>query len=252
MRYAIMLAYNGTKYEGWQFQPGRLTVQSALQEALSKWCRAQIDVVGCGRTDSGVHAKEYTAHFDLDEELPKDMVYHLNAILPPDIAIAAIKLVSDDFHARYDALSRTYEYYLHGFKSPFIDTFSYRVKQFDKLDLTKLQSAADLLLNYEQFFPFCISNSGVNNYNVRLEQAKWEKMEAGRLKFTIKANRFLRGMVRLITGMCVKVALDQLTLDQVRSSLNQQIILPKSLSLPPHGLYLVRVEYLKGLLDQPI
>jgi tRNA pseudouridine38-40 synthase len=243
MRYAIALAYNGEKYEGWQIQPGRPTIQSALQAAMTTLCRNQLEVVGCGRTDSGVHAKEYIAHFDLNEALPKDFVYHLNAILPQDIAIKEIKMVSDDFHARYDAISRTYEYYLHGFKSPFIDQLSFRIKQFDRLNPILLQSAADLLLHYDEFFPFCISNSNVDNYKVKLILAKWELIEKGKLKFTIKANRFLRGMVRLITGMCVNVALEQLTLEQVKLSLDQQVILPKSLSLPPHGLYLVNVEY---------
>jgi len=243
MRYAIILAYNGRKYEGWQTQPGKPTVQSALEEALTILCRTQIEVVGCGRTDSGVHAKVYTAHFDWNQQIPSDFVYHLNAILPPDIAIALVKLMSDDFHARYHALSRTYEYYIHGFKSPFIDQYSYRIKQFEKLDLVKLQSAADILRDYDSFFPFCISNSGVKNYNVKLDLAQWEKIEEGRLKFTIRANRFLRGMVRLVTGMCINVSLDQLTLEQVRSAMDQQIFLPKSLSLPAHGLYLTQIEY---------
>lgn len=243
MRYAITLAYNGEKYEGWQIQPGKPTVQSALQEGLTILCRTQIEVVGCGRTDSGVHAKEYTAHFDWIDEVPSNFAYHLNAILPPDIAINQVKLVADHFHARYDALSRTYEYYIHGFKSPFIDPYSCRIKQFEKLDLNQLQSAAELLLEYDSFFPFCISNSGVQNYNVQLEFVRWEWIEQGRMKFTIRANRFLRGMVRLVTGMCINVSLDQLTLAQVKSALDQQKRLTKSLSLPPHGLYLVQVKY---------
>lgn len=243
MRYALTLSYKGTAYEGWQSQPGKITVQSTLENAIKTICREAVEIVGCGRTDSGVHAKYYVAHFDLSHELPKDFVYHLNAILPADIAIQETKIVQDDFHARYDAMSRTYEYYIHGYKSPFIDQSSYRLKKFEYLSVRYLQESADILLLYHSFFPFCLSNSGVENYNVQLIKAKWEETELQKLKFTIQANRFLRGMVRLVVGMCINVACGQITKEDVINALNDQKPLIKSLSVPAHGLYLTAVDY---------
>ncbi|MEP7322351.1 MAG: tRNA pseudouridine(38-40) synthase TruA [Saprospiraceae bacterium] len=243
MRYAVECNYNGSKYQGWQSQPHKITVQQAIEKSCSTFLRSNIEITGCGRTDTGVHAKKYVFHFDLESDLPKDFVYHLNAILPPDIAFSNVAKVPDEFHARFSATQRTYEYHIHGFKSPFIDQLSYRFRFFDKLNLAKLQEAADLLKTFDSFFPFCLSDSGNENYKVNLTDVRWTILQEGQLLFTISANRFLRGMVRLITGMCLNVAIGQLSLDEVRSSLIDQKLLSKSLSIPSHGLYLTEINY---------
>ncbi len=249
MRFAILLSYKGTHYHGWQIQHNKTTVQEVVQSALTTLLRVETEVIGCGRTDTGVHAKYYVAHFDYhgEKKINQDLIYHLNAILPGDIAIDRVLLMNENFHARFDAISRTYEYFIHGYKSPFMDESSYRIRNFDSLPIETLQEAADLLLKYKAFFPFCLSNSGVDHYDVNLLYARWEMIEARRLKFTIQANRFLRGMVRLVTGMCVQVALGQLTKDDVIEAMDYQTLLPKSLSLPAHALYLTEVEYPKGV-----
>jgi tRNA pseudouridine38-40 synthase len=243
MRYAVQCTYNGSKYQGWQSQPHTITVQQSIEKSCSTFLRTNIEITGCGRTDSGVHAKKYVFHFDFESELPKDFVYHLNAILPPDIAFNKVILVPDEFHARYSATQRSYEYLIHGFKSPFMDQLSYRFRFFDKLDQAKLQEAADLLKAFNTFYPFCLSDSGNENYSVNVSEVCWTAPHQGQLIFTISANRFLRGMVRLITGMCLNVAIGQLTIDEVRSSLIHQTLLSKSLSIPAHGLYLTEIIY---------
>jgi tRNA pseudouridine38-40 synthase len=220
-----------------------VTVQQTIEKSLSTLLRNEISILGCGRTDTGVHAKKYVFHFDTTDDLPKDFEYHLNAILPVDIAVYKVAQVPEDFHARFSAQSRRYEYHIHGFKSPFIDQLSYRYKFFDQLDLIKLQSAADVLKGHHSFFPFCISKSGTGNYEVDMHECKWTIPREGHLLFTISANRFLRGMVRLITGMCLNSAIGQITLHDVKASLDSQTLLPKSLSIPSHGLYLAEVNY---------
>ena len=250
MRYAAQCAYNGSRYQGWQSQPHQMTVQQTIEKSLSTLLRNEISIVGCGRTDAGVHAKKYVFHFDTTDHLAKDFVYHLNAILPADIAVHKVTQVPEDFHARFSAQSRSYEYHIHRFKSPFIDQLSYRYKFFDQLDLALLQSAADALKAYHSFFPFCISNSGTGNYEVDIHECKWAAPVEGHLVLTITANRFLRGMVRLITGMCVNFAIGQITLEEVRQSLSDQTLLPKSLSIPAHGLYLTEVVYPVNFFDQ--
>lgn len=243
MRYAAECAYNGAQYQGWQSQPHQITVQQTIEKSIATLLRIETEILGCGRTDTGVHAKKYVFHFDAEKDLPKDFEYHLNAILPPDISIHQIRSVPDDFHARYSALARSYEYHLHGYKSPFIDQLSYRYKFFDHLNLNDLQSAADLLKEFHSYFPFCLSKSGSEHYQVDIKEVIWSIPQAGHLLLSITANRFLRGMVRLVTGMCVNVAIGQLTIETVRNSLLNQTLLPKSLSIPAQGLYLTEVMY---------
>lgn len=245
MRYLISCSFKGSRYHGWQSQAiTDLTVQGTLEKAFATVLhKSKIDIVGCGRTDAGVHALQYFAHFDEEDKLPLEVAYHLNAILPPDIAVSSVTQTFDDFHARYDAVLRTYEYHLHGFKSPFLDDFSYHFKFLNRLDVSILQSAADLLLSYDSFFPFCLSGSNLKHYDVQMKSVLWDSPEPGKLVFHVSANRFLRGMVRLVIGMCLNVALGKISLDQVKISLDEQRLLPKSLSVPPHGLYLTDIQY---------
>ncbi|MDZ4707339.1 MAG: tRNA pseudouridine(38-40) synthase TruA [Saprospiraceae bacterium] len=244
MRYFIECSYDGTPFQGWQKQPGKPTVQESLEQKLGVLLRQkEIDIVGCGRTDTGVHALHYVAHFDFDGVIDPDLVYHWNAILPAEIAVKRIVPVADAAHARFDAQSRTYHYFMHGLKSPFLINKSFFCKRFSHLKLEDLQQAAQGLKAYTSFYPFCLSRSGVNNYTVDLKLLEWKYHNENELIFSITANRFLRGMVRLIVGMCIHVALGQLKESEVIQSLDRQELLIKSWSVPPCGLYLAGVNY---------
>jgi len=244
MRYFIECSYDGTPFQGWQKQPGKPTVQESLEHKLGVLLRQkEIDIVGCGRTDTGVHALHYTAHFDFEGHIDPDLIYHWNAILPAEIAVKRIVPVAETAHARFDATSRTYHYFMHGLKSPFLINKSFFYKQFPLLKIEDLQQAAQLLTSRTAFFPFCLSHSSAKNYIVELKHQDWQMNGEHGLIFSITANRFLRGMVRLIVGMCINVAIGQLKPKDVLNGLERQILLTKSWSVPPHGLYLVNVEY---------
>ncbi len=244
MRYFIECSYDGTPFQGWQKQPVKPTVQETLEQKLRILLKTtEIDIVGCGRTDTGVHALRYVAHFDFDRDIQPDLIYHWNAILPAEIAVKSIIPVAASAHARFDATARTYNYFIHGLKSPFLINKSFFYKQFYLLKLEDLQQAAQLLKDYSAYYPFCLSQSGAKNYNVEIKQLDWKINGEQGLVFSITANRFLRGMVRLIVGMCINVAIGQLKAADVVQSLEHQELLLKSWSVPPYGLYLVNVEY---------
>jgi len=244
MRYFAELAYNGAQYVGWQKQPNGMSIQTTIEKGLSKILRQSIEVVGCGRTDAGVHAKQYFLHFDFENELPDDLLFRLNKVLPKDISFKRILKVADNAHARFDAKHRAYEYHLDFHKNPFeIDTVYY-FSQAKKLDHQKMQDAAKLLFEFEAFFPFCKSKNDARTMNCEIMRSEWVFDEENeRMVFHISANRFLRGMVRLIVGMCLNVGLGKVSLDEVRTALEQQERLTKSLSVPPHGLFLIDIRY---------
>ncbi len=249
MRYFSELAYRGTNYKGWQRQPNASSVQQAIEEAMATVLGSAIEVVGCGRTDTGVHASQYFMHFDWEGAFPKELLRRLNKLLPADIAIRSIHGVAPDAHARFDAIQRSYEYHIVLDKNPFGTHTTWHFPFFDKLDLEKTQQAAALLMNYKEFQPFCKSNTDVHTMECTLFRSEWVLDEAGptgasrRLVFHISANRFLRGMVRLIVGMCLNVGLGKVELDEVRQALDQQVLLKKSWSVPPEGLFLTEVRY---------
>ncbi len=242
MRYFVRLGYNGREFVGWQVQPNGRSVQGVIQDALQLILRHSIDLVGCGRTDSGVHASLYYAHFETHHEHQPDWVHRLNQILPDQIAIYDIFPVKNDQHARYSATRRTYRYYISDHKDPFLFNQEYYCYDFKFLDTSIMQQAASLLLDYNAFFPFCKSKSDVSNYACTLFESDW-KISENRMVFTISANRFLRGMVRLIVGMCLQTGRKKVTLEDVRRALDQQAPLEKSLSAPAHGLFLTNVHY---------
>ncbi len=244
MRYFAELAYNGTTYSGWQKQPNALTVQEDVEKALSTVLRTPIEVVGCGRTDSSVHAKQYFLHFDFEGEFPKGFVNRLNKFLYPAVSIRRIFEVAETAHARFDATSRSYEYHIDFHTNPFREHTIYAYPFAAKLDLEKMQAAASLLLNYKEFFPFCKSKSDVKTMLCDLTRAEWiydEKQQ--HYIFYISANRFLRGMVRLIVGMCLHVGIGKVKLEDVKEALENQTRLNKSYSAPPHGLFLTDIRY---------
>lgn len=244
MRYFLTLAYNGQSYCGWQRQPSAVSVQETLEHALAILLRVPIIVTGCGRTDTGVHAKQYMAHFDVASELPDRFLNSLNSLLPKSIAVFQVKQMHDTAHARFDAYERSYEYHLSFRKDPFGDGLVWFFPQAHQMDLGKLQEVADLLPKYEEFFPFCKTHSGVEHYRCQLRMAQWEwKEDTQQLIFHVSANRFLRGMVRLLVGACVQTATGKLRVEQVQEALERQQSLPKSWSVPPDGLYLTAIRY---------
>lgn len=241
MRYFIKLAYNGTSYHGWQIQPNAASVQETLNKALSVILGSEINIMGAGRTDTGVHAREMYAHFDIEKTFDAAKIIHkLNSFLPKDIVVYEIIPVHDDAHCRFDATSRTYEYHIHTFKDAFEEHLSWYYHQ--KLDLDLMNQAAKILLQHTDFQCFSKVNTDVNTFDCTITEAFW-KQENNKLVFTISANRFLRNMVRAIVGTLVNVGLHKINIDDF-----EQVILAKNrgkagFSVPAHGLFLTKIEY---------
>ena len=247
MRYFTELAYNGTRYHGWQKQPNATSVQETIERAFSTILNEKIEVVGCGRTDTGVHASQYFMHFDFGGEMPKGFVGRVNLFLPKDIAIRQIFEVDENIHARFDAIHRSYEYHIVFEKTPFEIETVWHYYLAKKLNVEKLNEAAALLLNYKEFFPFCKTHHDALTMECHLTRCEWVlDRDKKKLVFHITANRFLRGMVRLIVGMCINVAAGKLAIEKVNEALDKQAHLEKSWSVPPEGLFLSEVKYKAG------
>lgn len=243
-RYFLTLAYQGTDYCGWQRQPNAPSVQETLEAAAAILLRHPVEITGCGRTDTGVHAAFYVAHFDAPDPLPSKLVTGLNGILPKDIVIHDLQPVADTAHARFDAIERSYRYDIATRRDPFARETTWFFPHFDALDLSKMQSVADLLPQFDAFFPFCKAHSGVDHYRCAVTRAHWEyRPSEHRLSFHITANRFLRGMVRLLVGASIQTGRRQIAVADIREALEQQKALPKNLSVPPTGLFLTDVRY---------
>ncbi|MGL5112799.1 MAG: tRNA pseudouridine(38-40) synthase TruA [Flavobacterium sp.] len=245
MRYFIKLAYNGTAYHGWQYQPNASSVQETLNKALSVLLNKPINIMGAGRTDTGVHASQMYAHFDSESALQTaTLVHKLNSYLPKDIAIFDIILVNDEAHSRFDASKRTYEYHINTVKNPFLEGLSWYYHQ--ELDVELMNKAAKILLNHTNFQCFSKVNTDVNTFDCTIFDAVW-KRENDRLIFTISANRFLRNMVRSIVGTLVNVGLHKITLVDFETIIESKSRDKAGFSVPAHGLYLteIRYEYLK-------
>lgn len=248
MRYFIHLAYNGAKYHGWQRQPTSISVQEVLELAVSTIINKPTAITGCGRTDTGVHASQYYAHFDIEGDLPKAFQFRLNNFVPPDIIIHQVFLVEAQQHSRFDAHYRAYAYHLSWNKDPFRQTTLLHYPIARKIDPKKVQEAAALILNYDEFTPFCKTNSDAKTMRCELYQSEWQ-FEENEWIYHIAANRFLRGMVRLIVGMCLSVGQGKMSLESVKIAMDNQSHLKKSLSVEPQGLFLVEVKY--PFIDHP-
>ncbi len=242
MRYFIELAYNGTRFHGWQRQPKDSSVQQTLEEAFSLILRSPIEITGCGRTDTGVHAAAYYAHFDFAGEFPPGFIRRMNKYLGHDIAIFQILPVSPDAHTRFDAVRRAYRYQVITRKDPFRRETAYFYALQHQLDQEAMQAAAKLLLDYDHFAPFCKTGSDAKTMRCELFRSEWVFGEHEHV-YHVAANRFLRGMVRLIVGMCISVGEGKLQLEDVRRALDEQSPLQKSLSVNPEGLFLSEVVY---------
>lgn len=241
MRYFVKFAYNGKNYHGWQIQPDAISVQEILNKAISTLLRQTIDVVGAGRTDAGVHATTMYAHFDFDQEIDvQTLVKKMNSFLPKDIVVYDFIKLHDDAHARFDAVSRTYEYHIHTFKDAFINEDSWY--QHQKLNIEKMNEAAKFLFNYIDFECFSKTHTDVNTFNCKIKEAYWTQNE-NHLVFTITADRFLRNMVRAIVGTLINVGLGKLTLAGFIEVIESKSRKKAGFSVPAHGLYLTKVIY---------
>lgn len=241
-RYFIQLAYNGTKYHGWQFQPNAFTVQEILTKALSLLLNENIEIVGAGRTDTGVHASFYVAHFETQTEIESDgkLIYKLNGFLPNDIRIDQIFQVPPAVHARFSATSRTYRYYISFRKEPFIDHISAFVPY--ELDLNLMNEAASILMEYNDFTSFSKLHTDVKTNNCTIMNAGWFE-EDGRTLFEIQSDRFLRNMVRAIVGTLIDVGRKKITLADFRDIIEQKNRALAGTSVPAKALFLTDITY---------
>jgi tRNA pseudouridine38-40 synthase len=248
LRYFIELSYNGKNYHGWQIQPNAKSVQELVTNALSTILRNNVGIMGAGRTDAGVHALQLFAHFDIDFKLDEQEIKQkLNAFLPDDIVITAIFLVNDDTHARFDAVSRSYEYRIWLGRNPFLLDTTWQIHQ-QKLDIKKMNEAAAILLEYTNFKCFSKSKTDVKTYNCKITNAKWV-LENDLLTFHITADRFLRNMVRAIVGTLIDVGLDKKIKQDLIDIIKSESRSNAGVSAPPQGLFLSRVVYKDGLFD---
>jgi tRNA pseudouridine38-40 synthase len=241
-RYFIELAYKGTRFHGWQIQPNAVSVQECLEKALSTITREQISVTGAGRTDTGVHASYFVAHFDsINHQLDRpDFTHKLNSFLDKDLVIFGISKVGLQAHARFDAISRTYHYYLNLRKDPFSLETSWHF--FQQPDLTKMNEASRILFEYTDFTSFSKLHTDVKTNNCKIYCAEWSQVGTN-IAFTVKADRFLRNMVRALVGTILEVGIGKNDLAGFRSIIEQKDRGAAGLSVPAHGLFLTDVEY---------
>jgi tRNA pseudouridine38-40 synthase len=240
-RFFIHIAYNGTRYHGWQSQPNAVTVQATIEKALSTLLQTPTAIIGAGRTDAGVHAKEMYAHLDIEVYFErKGLVNKLNSLLPKDIMIYDILPVHDEAHARFDATSRSYEYKIHTYKDIFTDDMSW---QFDlPLDIEKMNEAAKILLEYNDFQCFSKTHTDVHTFNCIISQAHWEKNEQSYI-FHITADRFLRNMVRAIVGTLIQIGLGKKEVVEMHDIIQSKNRSRAGFSVPAKGLYLTEIVY---------
>lgn len=249
MRYFITLSYDGANYHGWQIQPNANSVEETIEDALSTLLRHNIDIIGAGRTDTGVNASMMVAHMDVDTQIDcKQLVYKLNKILPQDIAIQKIEPVSDDMHARFSAKSRTYQYHIHTCKDPFLRAYSWRIP-YPSLDFGLMNRAAKVLMEYDDFTSFSKTNTDTKTNICHITKACWEKSPSplgegrGGAIFTITANRFLRNMVRAIVGTLVEIGRGRMTIDEMRKVIEAKDRCQAGESVPANALFLTDIQY---------
>jgi tRNA pseudouridine38-40 synthase len=241
LRYFIELSYNGKNYHGWQIQPDVISVQEKLNDAISTIFQEKIQVVGAGRTDTGVHASQMFAHFDIEKVLKGDVIFKLNSILPNDISVSKVFLVAAEKHARFDAISRSYEYKICLGRNPFLLDFSWQIHS-QKPDVFVMNEAAKLLLEYTDFQTFSKVKTDVYTFNCDVTAAFWVA-DGNELTFHISANRFLRNMVRAIVGTLVDVGLGKLSKEEFRSIIESKNRGNAGLSVPAKGLFLTKIKY---------
>jgi tRNA pseudouridine38-40 synthase len=270
MRYFLHLSYDGTNYCGWQVQANAPSVQQTVNEALQKLSGQEIKSMGCGRTDTGVHAKDFYMHVDFVNEIEdkKDFLFRLNCVLPDDISVFSIIDANENAHARFDASERTYEYYVHFEKSPFIKKYSF-YQGFYQIDWQKVLEATEFLKTVSDFSSLCLPSIDFKTNICHIKEAKWEvlpaqhlvlkpfefpdtakpftapyKLQSGEMmRFTITSNRFLRGMVRKIVGTTLMIGKGRIELEEFKDVVNSKKDFRIHFLAPPNGLFLSKIKY---------
>ena len=242
-RYFVTFSYDGTRYHGWQIQPNGVSVQEKLQEALSTLLREPIVVTGAGRTDAGVHARMMVAHFDWEGAVidGQQLAYKLNRLLPYDIAVSKVEPVSEEMHARFSAKSRMYRYYIHTVKDPFQRAYSCEIHY--PLDFAKMNEAAQILTTYEDFGAFCKSGADVKTTFCDVTKAEWVQTSPTTWYFEIRANRFLRNMVRAVVGTLIEVGRGRLSIDDFKKVIEGKQRSDAGESMPGTALFLEDIVY---------
>lgn len=241
MRYFFEIAYKGTNYAGWQSQPNATGVQEVVEEVLSKLLRTDIQIVGSGRTDTGVHCEQQYFHADVGQSLDRaKFIVKLNSFLPKDISIAAIHSVKDEAHARFSAIERSYEYRITTKKNPFLDGLA--LHYFKVLDVQTMNKAATLLVGIHDFESFSKVKTDVNNFRCEIKQAEWRET-SDLIVFHITANRFLRGMVRAIVGTLLDVGAKKLSVEEFKEVIEGKDRRKAGMNVSPTGLFLTKVVY---------
>ncbi len=242
MRYFIWISFDGTAYHGWQIQPNGMSVQEKLQQCLSTLLRQPVEVTGAGRTDAGVHARQMTCHFDVDKPLDvQQLAYRLKRILPRDISCSRVEQVSEELHARFSATRRTYRYFIHTQRDPFLRHYS--VEMHWDLDFDLMNEAAAYLLTVDDFKAFCKANADNKTTLCHVTTARWVQTSPSTYYFEISANRFLRNMVRAVVGTLIDVGRHVLSIEEFKRVVDTGTRSDAGQSMPAHGLFLWQIDY---------
>ena len=245
MRYFLDIAYRGTAFHGWQIQPNAITVQEEINRALSTLLQLETECLGSGRTDAGVHASQQIAHFDIYQKLDTSRFqYKLNALLPYEISIQGIRQVKEEAHARFDAVSRSYQYHIHKLKNPFKTGLSYLFSR--PVDVQKIGEATQLIKSWENFQAFSKVHTDVKTFNCTIHHIDWSESNDSHV-FSVSANRFLRGMVRAMVGTLLEIGQNKLSVADLELVLKSGVRSNAGRSAPPEGLFLSAVEYPKDI-----
>ena len=240
MRYFINISYNGKSYHGWQIQKNAVSVQSTLQDTISKILRQEVNLLGSGRTDTGVHANSQVAHFDIKNKIEDDFIFRVNSFLPHDISINSVRRVNVSSNARFDAISREYIYKIHVVKSPFMNGLSMHYTH--NINFELINDACSIILENKNFQSFSKVKTEVNNFNCNVFEASLVKTESNYL-FKFSSNRFLRGMVRALVGTILKLNEGKITLEDFKNIFTKKNREYAGPSAPPYALYLNSVNY---------
>lgn len=241
-RYFIELAYKGTHYSGFQVQQNANTIQSEVEAALKVIFKIDIHLTGSSRTDAGVHAKQNFFHFDVLHPIPEPekRLYNLNAVLPDDIVINNLFRVDDEAHCRFDAVYREYQYFIYQSKDPFLKDRAWYYPY--QIDMDKMQQAAAILYNYTDFTSFSKKNTQVNNFHCTVHLSEWQQ-SGNQIKYTVRANRFLRGMVKGLVGTMIRVGTGKLSIEAFENVIKARDCSKADFSVPSHGLFLMQVHF---------
>lgn len=242
VRYFIHLNYNGGQYNGWQVQPGHRTVQGELERSVSVLLRTETGVTGCGRTDTGVHARSYYAHFDADRPLPRNFTLRLNKMLPPDIGITGVYACPSGGHARFDAVQREYRYFIHFRKDAFLQDRSFWLYGYD-LDMEAMNRVAAELTGKHDFSAFEKRGSDNATSVCRVDEVVWQAVNENQWVFVVKADRFLRNMVRRMAAALLSVGMGKLNAADISRAMNAASTLEVPVAVPAYGLFLWGVTY---------